>query len=192
MGKVKGNATEGPAGATNHSVPSEVSSRATSPHTAPSDTTETTPDKFDLILKEIRDTRFTLEQQIGTLTTGLTLLRADHKKLAETVQDRTLQNLDPQVSTHSTQIQHYNDKLLIYKTEWTTPKAAIGVIIYARLACRNAEGSRAADFGRMATRLRSSGRTLPIFLRGTSTSYTNRSTETRNISTPADRQDVKL
>lgn len=61
------------------------------------------PDKLDIILQEIRDTRKALEIQIGTLSTGLNLLRADHGKLNEKVQANklALQDLIPQQTEHS-------------------------------------------------------------------------------------------
>lgn len=71
------------------------------------------PDKLDLILREIKDTRAALEQQIGTLATGLNLLKADHKKLSETVQDhdRSLKTMEPQIATHDTQIQQLQTQM---------------------------------------------------------------------------------
>lgn len=70
-------------------------------------------DKLDLILKEIRDTRSALETQIRTLSVGLNLLQADHKKLAEKVksQKMALDDLIPQQTIHSSQLEDMQRKI---------------------------------------------------------------------------------
>lgn len=47
-------------------------------------------DKLDLILAELRSTCTALEAQIGTISIGLDLLKADHKNLAEKVKSHRL------------------------------------------------------------------------------------------------------
>ncbi|XP_078533265.1 uncharacterized protein LOC144819167 [Lissotriton helveticus] len=65
-----------------------------------------TPNSVDLVLKEVRDSRQAIEQQLETVTTGFTLLKADHAKLAAVVKDNklTLSELVPQHKEHGAQI----------------------------------------------------------------------------------------
>lgn len=63
--------------------------------------------KLDLILKEIRDSRAAMEQQMGTLNTNINLLKAEHVKLADKVKFNKLALDDPvpQQTEHSSQLE---------------------------------------------------------------------------------------
>lgn len=115
----------------------------------PSGPLESLPDKLDLILKEIRESRAALEQQIGTLTTGLTLLRADHGKLAATVKehDRITKDADPRITKNTTTIQCLKQQITglldrVLDAEGRNRRNNIRVIGLPE----RSEGTKAADF----------------------------------------------
>lgn len=151
MGRVKGKGktmashpgTGGPSNAP------ETSSRPPSPGAASSEPTESMPEKLDLILKEIRESRSALELQIVTLTTGLTLLGSDHGKLADTVKehDRTLKDLDPQLAANTTTLQHLQQQVtgLQGRVEDAEGRNRCNNIRVIGLPERS-EGGKAADF----------------------------------------------
>lgn len=70
-------------------------------------------DKLDLILKKIRDSRAAIELQIGTLSTNLTLLKADHDKLTDKVKDHKilLDDLVPQQTATTAQLDQVKRQL---------------------------------------------------------------------------------
>lgn len=70
-------------------------------------------DKLDLILQEVSNSRKAIEQQVSAIATGLTILKADHSKLADTVRSNKLHlaELMPQHKTHMEQIEHLRRQL---------------------------------------------------------------------------------
>lgn len=84
---------------TSQDEPAHSSDHEVVPPTDPGGST----DKLGLILKEIRDSRAAMEQQMGTLNTNINLLKADHVKLAAWVKSikLALDDLVPQQTEHT-------------------------------------------------------------------------------------------
>ena len=70
-------------------------------------------DKLDMILNAIERARERLESKIDEVTVGLTLLRDDHKKLADRVAqtERSIREVQPQVKDQHAQILELADQI---------------------------------------------------------------------------------
>lgn len=106
-------------------------------------------DKLDLILLEIKNTRAALKTQIGFLTTGLTLLRADHTKVTDTVKEhgKTLQEIQPRFADTSTLVHQLRQQItdLTDRTEDAEGRNRRNNIRVIGLPERS-EGTKAAEF----------------------------------------------
>lgn len=91
------------------SDPSNVSDNDVIPPTG----TDPHDAKLNLTLKEIRVSRTALEARMDTMSTNLSLLQADHKKLADKVKSNklALNDVIPQQTMHSTQLEQFQRQL---------------------------------------------------------------------------------
>lgn len=113
MGRTKTKQPD-PADARNLDTDDNVESpEAGTPETIPPNLHDEQSHKLDLILKEIKDTRSALETQIGTISVGLNLLKADHKNLSEKVKANklALDDLIPQHTLHQSNIAQLQNQI---------------------------------------------------------------------------------